>query len=312
MEQILTTMEDRTILEKYTDSGQCTMTTYQVLPGVQLIYTEAHLQSVQIEERRKMSDQVFEISHCSEGRLECNVNGEFCYLSPGDLVIARANRISSASYFPLRHYHGVTVRIDLEETPGCLSCFLDDVTVQPRRIAEKFCSEKNAFIARENESFVHLFSELYSVPETIRKGYFKIKVLELMLFLSALDRTQDEFEVRSYTKNQVHLAKAVSGYLMKHMGERITLEMLSKHFHVSESHIKNTFKGVYGVSVGAYIRTQKMESASYMLEYTEKSILEIAGEHGYDNCSKFASAFRTVKGMAPLEYRNSRICNKSV
>ena len=72
---------------------------------------------------------------------------------------------------------------------------------------------------------------------------------------------------------------------------------------MSASHLKKTFKGVYGVTIVDYTRTQKMESAAYMLEHTDKSILEIANAHGYYNGSKFANAFRTVKGCNPKEYR---------
>ncbi len=287
------------------DNGRYVMTTYQVFPGVEFIYGDAHIQSVCFEERPAVSDNVFEISHCREGRLECNVNGEFWYLTPGDLSIVRTNTISSDTYFPLRHYHGVTIRIDLEQAPRCLSCLLDDVKVQPKAIADKFCGSNGAFVARANPSFEHIFSELYSVPSAIKKGYFKLKTLELLLFLSVLDMKQDEIEERIYTKTQVKLAKDIGRYLTEHMNDRITIDQLCEQFHVSAAHIKNTFKGVYGVSVGAYIRTQKMESAAYMLEYTDKSILEIAGEHGYDNGSKFAGAFRAVKGMNPTEYRNA-------
>lgn len=289
--------------EILSEEGRYIITTYEVFPGIRLIYSDAHIQSVRLEERRTTSDNIFEISHCREGRIECNVHDEFCYLAPGDLLIARTNSISSSAYFPLRHYHGITVRIDLEHTPKCLSCLLDDVTVQPKIIAEKFCGEQGCFIARSGQSFEHIFSELYSVPEEIQKGYFKVKILELLLFLSVLDTKQDRVETRTFTKTQVALAKEVSRYMLEHMNDRITLDQLSERFHVSGTHIKNTFKGVYGVSLGAYIRTQKMESAAYMLEYTDKSILEIAGEHGYDNGSKFAGAFRDVKGMAPNEYR---------
>ena len=88
------------------------------------------------------------------------------------------------------------------------------------------------------------------------------------------------------------------------MDDRFTLEQLSEYFHVSGTQIKTAFKAVYGVSFYSYIRTQKMESAAYMLEYTDKSILEISGEHGYDNASKFANAFKTVKGITPTEYRS--------
>lgn len=298
--------DEGTVVRISDENGQYIMTTYQVFPGVEMIYGDAHIRSVHFEERQSTSDNIFEISHCREGRLECYMNGEFWYLTPGDLAIARTNSISSSACFPLCHYHGITVRIDLDKAPKCLSCFLDDVTVQPKAIADKFCGVKGGFLARANPSFEHIFSELYSVPASIKKGYFKIKVLELLLFLSVLDVKQDELPDRSYTKTQVALAKEVGHYLIGHMNDRITIEQLSGYFHVSSAHIKNTFKGVYGVSVGAYIRAQKMESAAYMLEYTDKSVLEIAGEHGYDNGSKFAGAFRSVKGVTPTEYRNSK------
>ena len=41
-----------------------------------------------------------------------------------------------------------------------------------------------------------------------------------------------------------------------------------------------------------------------LLEYTDKTILEVAMEYGYDNGSKFAAAFRSVKGVNPAQYRN--------
>lgn len=308
--EILSEDEESATIQISDDNGRYLMTVYQVFPGIQFIYSAAHIQSVRFEERNTTSDSIFEISHCREGRLERNVNGEFWYLSPGDLAIVRMNSVSRSTYFPLRHYHGITVRIDLDKTPKCLSCLLDDVTVRPKAIAEKFCGEKGGFVARANPSFTRIFAELYSVPSAIKKGYFKIKTLELLLFLSAWDVNQDEFGARTYTKAQVDLAKGISRYMTEHMDDRITLDRLSEYFHISGAYIKKTFKGVYGVSVGAFIRAQKMESAAYMLECTDKSILEIAGLHGYDNGSKFASAFRTIKGVNPAEYRNANCKNR--
>lgn len=274
---------------------------YQVFPGIRLIYHNIHTQRVAWNET--LSESVIEISHCREGRMECDLREEFCYISSGDLLVVRAADRSKISYFPLHHYHGISILMDVDLAPRCLSCFLDDVKVQPKALAEKLCSGRGCFLARSEPSFAHIFSELYSVPEEIRQGYFKIKVLELLLFLSAIDINRNETDKRALSKTQVTLAKTVSRCLTEHMEQRITLEQLSKSFHVSGTHIKNSFKAVYGVSIYAYIRTLKMESAAYMLEYTDKTILEIAGEHGYDNGSKFASAFRDVKGMTPTEYR---------
>ena len=275
---------------------------YEVFPGISIAYYNSHTQEACFERQNEDSD-VLEIFHCREGRMECSVEEEFCYISPGDLLITKSGAMTGLLYFPLRHYHGITIRIDTKKTPKCLSCFLRDVAVQPKIIEEKFCKECKYFIARSNTSVEHIFSELYAVPKEIRQGYSKIKVLELMLFLSVFDIEKYKSSNATVSVHQVSLAKSIVEFLNKKMGEKITLQQLSQKFGVSATVIKNSFKAVYGVSFYSYIKTQKMESAAYMLEYTDKTVLEIANDHGYDNSSKFAVAFRSVKNMSPNEYR---------
>ena len=136
-----------------------------------------------------------------------------------------------------------------------------------------------------------------------KEGFAKIKVLELMLFLSVFDTQVTQAGHRGLPPAQVHLAKSVATYQLQHMGERYTLNQVATIFGVSRTCIKNSFKAVYGVSFYSFIKAGKMESAAYMLEHTDKPIVEIAGEHGYENSSKFANAFRSVKGISPGAYR---------
>ena len=49
-----------------------------------------------------------------------------------------------------------------------------------------------------------------------------------------------------------------------------------------------------------------MEKAAVMLRETEMHITEIAGALGYDNSSKFAKAFKDVKGVTPGVYRKKQ------
>lgn len=285
--------------------GRYVTTTYPVFPGLDFAFVDAHGKSIALDEKEDGSN-VIEMIYCREGRCEFLIDDEFVFLSSGDLMIVNANVVSPVMNFPLSHYHGLTISIDLDKAPRCLSCFLEDVDVEPKALYEKFCASRLGYITRTNKAIEHIFSELYSVSESIKKGYCKIKTLELLLFLSQLDTKDDEFKGRLYSKHQVLLAEKVAKYLYENMDGRVTLEELSDVFNVSEAHIKNTFKNVYGVPVGSYVRALKMESAAYMLEYTDKTVLEIAIEHGYDNGSKFASAFRSVKGVNPAKYRNEK------
>ena len=225
--------------------------------------------------------------------------------SPGDLSISLSDGAISHSSFPTGSYEGVTIRINGKDAPRCLSCFLADVNVQPDALREKFCPQGQCFVARSSQAIEHIFSELYSVPESIRKGYFKVKILELLLFLSAMELDSSALAERRISNTQVELAKRIGAYLSANMDRRITLEELSNSFHISQSALKSCFRAVYGESVYSYIRAQKMQCAAADLRRSEMSIMEIAGRYGYDNGSKFAKAFRDTVGMSPTEYRNA-------
>ena len=284
------------------EEGSLKATSYTVFPGIEIVYHDIHTQKY--SEKTESPGNIIEINHCREGRIEREFQKEFYYLSPGDLSIVQKTNIES-SYFPMAHYHGISVLIHIDQAPKCLSCFLDDVRVSPQALAKKFCSEGRCFIVRSHIGIEHIFSELYNVPDNIKKGYFKIKILELLLFLSVMDLRENETGRRSVSKAQVTLAKSISAYLTEHMDTRIPIEQLSLHFHASGTQIKTCFKQVYGVSLYAYIRRQKMEAASLLIKDTDRSILEIAGRFGYNNGSKFSKAFKDIMGVTPAEYRSS-------
>ena len=106
---------------------------------------------------------------------------------------------------------------------------------------------------------------------------------------------------RKYTKSQAELAEQASSYMFEHMDKKITISELSEMMHVSQTQLKNSFRNYYGNSVYKYIRSRKMQKAASLLEEGQLSVMEIAG--GYENCSKFAAAFRGEYGVSPSSYR---------
>ena len=95
------------------ESGDFFMRVYEVFPGVTITFSDAHIQTVCFEERKTKPNDMIEISYCKEGRLECNIHDKVCYLDSGDFVIAQTNGVSPALHFPLGHYHGLTIHIEL-------------------------------------------------------------------------------------------------------------------------------------------------------------------------------------------------------
>jgi AraC-like DNA-binding protein len=278
--------------------GEAVVTAYPVFPGISILYYDIHAHECELE--KDSARTVMCISHCREGRLEQQMRGEHYFLAPGDLAVSRTGLSDGAARFPTGHYHGITVTIDPARAPDCLSCFLSDVNVRPAALMEKFCADEGYFAARSSARVEHIFSELYSVPEEIRKGYFKVKILELLLFLSALPT---ERRRAAYSGSQVQLAAEVSRYLLEATGERPTMADLAAKFHASATQILQSFQGVYGMSPSAFLRAQKMHAAAEQLRSTDRTVLDIAGQFGYDNASKFARTFRSIIGVSPNAYR---------
>ncbi|MFR4152555.1 MAG: helix-turn-helix domain-containing protein [Ruminococcus sp.] len=298
--------ESFSIYRSQDSTGDCEVTVYPVFSGIELVYYDVHMQSCDINIAK--GREMLIITHCQEGRIEFEYkNGEYLYLASGDLSIQKNTENIRHRYCPLSHYHGVSVAIDMNRVPRCFSCILDDVFVSPEELEMKFCSEKPYSIMRENISIEHIFSELYSVPENIRKGYHKVKVLELLLFLSGLEYKGESEERRYFSRSQVTAAKEAKKYLLSHLDEHITITELADMLGISSTSLKICFKGVYGDTINGYITNCKMQKAASLLKNTDKSVLEIAGIVGYNNGSKFAGAFRRVMNKSPNEYRKSLV-----
>ena len=298
--------ESFSIYRSQDSTGDCKVTVYPVFSGIELVYYDVHMQSCDINLAK--GREMLIITHCQEGRIEFEYkNGEYLYLASGDLSIQKNTENIRHRYCPLSHYHGVSVAIDMNRVPRCFSCILDDFFVSPEELEMKFCSEKPYSIMRENISIEHIFSELYSVPENIRKGYHKVKVLELLFFLSGLEYKGESEERRYFSRSQVTAAKEAKKYLLAHLDEHITITELADMLGISSTSLKICFKGVYGDTINGYITNCKMQKAASLLKNTDKSVLEIAGIVGYNNGSKFAGAFRRVMNKSPNEYRKSLV-----
>ncbi len=295
---ILQRHEDHTVFGYAETGDKLIMTAYPVFQGIELIYADVHTDAMtrQYEEQ----DHTVEIVHCREGRIEYRCGGDSFFLSQGDLALKRRGTEWKTIRFPTGHFHGIMVMIDPQPASQDLARILPEAELRPEELTGKFCGGSNWFAARSSSRIEHVFSELYQVPAELRRPYFKVKILELLLFLSTLPAVQSQ---KGYSKAQVRLAKEVSEYLLANTEGKTTVSELARHFGVSPSLLNTSFRGVYGMSPAAYLRAQKMHAAADLLRQTDRTVLDIAGQFGYENGSKFAKAFRDVIGVSPNCFR---------
>lgn len=285
------------------DTGEGTITMYEVFPGVTLSYNDFHMKSFESDFVPKRD--IFCIDHCREGRLEYSAKkNAYSYVEAGDLKLDR--RLTHTGHFemPLSHYHGAMVSFDMGKASAALPQEMKDFPVDLLRLRDKFCPDRYPTVIHNPHAIEHIFGELYEVPEKIKRPYFKVKILELLLYLEALELPEKPEDRPYFYKTQVEKVKAIQAFLAENADRNFTQEELAERFDISQTSMKQCFKSVFGTSIGNWLLQYRMNQAAVMLrQERETSVTEIAGRSGYDSPSKFAMAFRKVMGMPPMEYR---------
>lgn len=292
------------IYEMVDESGEGTMTAFNVFPGIIIMYNDFHMGNCN-SKFKSMSDIIC-IDYCREGRIEWKLkNDTYFYVESGDLQISTKSYHNGNFEFPLHHYHGISICFYLEEASKTLESIFGGFSVNLYNLKEKFCSNDEPVIIKTEQHINNIFLDLYTVSDSIREDYFKVKVLELLLYLDLSSVPSNRREKSYFYKSQVEKVKKIQEFITANQEKHFTLKELSERFEIPLTSMKQCFKGVYGTSVYSYIRAYRMNTAATMLIKTKENISVIAGKVGYDNSSKFSSAFKSVMGKSPQEYRKS-------
>lgn len=280
------------------------MSRHTVFDGIDLMFLDVKQETIQFY--AKSHTKMFAINHCEEGRIECKfTSGEYLYMGPGDMSIGWHIHADyqHENYFPTKLFKGIVLLVDVEKAQPVLDALVTEARIDLTQLANRFCEHSDfGMMMEETESVRQIFSSLYKVPDQIKGHYFKLKVIEIFLLLSVISTTNHE-KRSSYRKQQVDIVKAVNEYISTQFMKRITIDSLSDQFDIPTSTLKRCFKGVYGTTIHHYLKECRINAAKHLLQESDQSILEIANAVGYENGSKFTSAFKEATGVTPSAYR---------
>ena len=198
------------VFQFHSGTGEGIMTQYDLFPGVSLMYNDFHMESY--DSAFRTTEDLLCIDYCRQGRMEYPAGPDaYSYVEAGDLKLDRRLEHQGHFTFPLAHYHGITVGFALPQAAQSLKEWIREFPVDLARLQNKFCSSRHPKVLHGAPSIDHIFQELYAVPEQIKLPYFRIKVLELLLYLDALELPKDA-EKPYFYKSQVEKVKAIHNY----------------------------------------------------------------------------------------------------
>lgn len=183
---------------------------------------------------------------------------------------------------------------------------VSDSTIHPPLVARAI-RQDDLHVMHTRQPLVDRVEALYA--RTRAKDWFVTTKLPI------LDETGEVIGVMGFVRpyrggtegmeNDEQLRRVVE-HIHKHYGGHLAVSDLAQIAHLSERQLNRRFQKTYRMSTHEFIVRTRIQAACDELVGTEKSIAEIALEHGFYDQSAFTRQFRQHIGETPLTYRRRR------
>lgn len=198
------------------------------------------------------------------------------------------------------------LKVEILKTPGILAKTrvrqeknLDICTVA---IATRFAIQggiPDDIAYAMSDSFIQKVEEMSNVQDIIQ--FNNTIIIEFTKVVAECKHKQQ----RQYSPE---INKCIN-YIEQNLHSKITLKDMSGELHICISQISRKFKDETGESIVDFCNRQRIIEARKLLEYSEKSLLEISTILAFSSQSYFSALFKKYTGKSPLEYK--RYCHAS-
>lgn len=244
----------------------------------------------------------YEFLHILEGNLYCVVENTEYILSPGDMVITIPEELHSLSFFKKGTYTREFLQIKQELIDKHFPNAADVLKNKPIGKLNYISSE-----VFDNYRLGDIFREIYS--------YAKNQRLEsdMMIISSSMQLIAKTSEIikNETIKSDIKYGKAtrkVRSYILSHLCEKITLDLLSEYCYLDKSYLCRMFKKEIGMTINAYISMQRTAAVKNMILSGVK-ITDAYSKCGFNDYSTFYRTFVKYAGMAPEEFKKQYSVN---
>ncbi len=147
--------------------------------------------------------------------------------------------------------------------------------------------------------------KIYSTKNSGWELFIKADLLKIIAHLAEenlfIKKDNSEHSDKNY---KIELIKKTLNYIHSNYQNKIYNEDLATHINMNASYFCRFFKGIIGKTPVDYINYYRIEQAAKLLQTTDKKIMEICFQVGFDNFSYFIKKFKEYKGCTPNHYRS--------
>lgn len=192
---------------------------------------------------------------------------------------------------------------NIEDTSG----YLDFAYLEPFMVAEE--SVKPRFNLR-HEIQLEVEKLLYEALNEFdkKKSGYELFIKALLLQLLVITGRAYTTEIKGTEEEKIlHKFKKTIydsvGYIMENYNKNITLDEVASAANYSRSHFSYLFKVIIGKTFVEYLNGIRIEKAVHLLKHTNKNVIDISLEVGFNSITNFNKTFKAVTGRTPKDFR---------
>lgn len=141
-----------------------------------------------------------------------------------------------------------------------------------------------------------------------RSGYeymIQAKIYEVIatLFRDFTYEILDNIEETEKINKSLDRAKKIIQYIDEHYCDELTVNDVAQAVYMSSSYFSHFFKDFFGVAFSRYLDTLRLNKSAYLLKSTNRSIMDIAINCGFNSDQSMYRLYQKRMKMTPTQYR---------
>lgn len=297
--------EEQTVYSIDTDHSSSRMIRYYLYPGIDVILSDFKERYVWSGEW-KLKESVYQISYNRRGVYQAQLRkNEFCYASPGNLILLNGCKKSLDSKMTTDVLQGFSILLFPDRLDQCLAeQWQRQFDLDVCHMLHILPGTEEARVFSCGEGIHRVAEEIYHHLYNHEMGMIRLKLLEFFHMLINED-VRIEHRKRVFSREQLEKTKIIKDLMEMDLSKHYTIDELCKNYELSATIFKQCFKSMFQYPPYEFLRVARMNQAGEYLRHSDKSILDISKSLGYENPSNFTRTFKAIYGVLPSEYRLS-------
>ncbi|HCS76152.1 MAG TPA: AraC family transcriptional regulator, partial [Clostridiales bacterium] len=188
--------------------------------------------------------------------------------------------------------------------------FFDFAYIEPFLVSENLVKPRLNLVGRKQIEAEDILNEALREYIGKKPGYILLirSLLLKLLVLVGREFTVNLENVESFPIYDRHRDSIISAmrYIDAHYIEDLSIEEVASVFALSPSYFSSLFKNITSRTFTEYLNNIRISKAKELLKNTDKKVIDISYDVGFNNVYHFNRMFKQQMGISPLEYRKQK------